>query len=109
MNIVPRWDIYISSRPSIFQLDISAINFKLLAIFYDCTGKFLLDLIGTQKCWFSRAAAHVKVVLLPMSPAVTRVKAICGKTATDPCSRQQVTNKELYLYLSRYRVMLNPN
>ena len=34
-------------------------NFKLLAIFCDCTGRFVSDLVGNPNCWFSDAQAHM--------------------------------------------------
>ena len=33
-------------------------NFKILAIFCDCTGWFVLDLVGNPNCWFSHAQDH---------------------------------------------------
>ena len=35
--------------------------FKLLACFYDCTGRFVSDLVGNPEDRFSRVAAHVYV------------------------------------------------
>ena len=36
-------------------------NFKSLACFCDCTGRFVLDLVGNPEDSFSRVAAHVNV------------------------------------------------
>ena len=35
------------------------LNFKLLAIFYSCTGQFVSDLVGNPEDRFSRVAAHI--------------------------------------------------
>ena len=34
-------------------------NFKLLALFCDCTGRFVSDLVGNPEDRFSRVAAHI--------------------------------------------------
>ena len=34
-------------------------NFKLLALFCDCTDHFVSDLIGNINCWFFHAKAHI--------------------------------------------------
>ena len=33
--------------------------FKILGFFCDCTGWFVLDLVGIPNCWFSHAQAHM--------------------------------------------------
>ena len=33
-------------------------NFNLLAIFCECTARFVSDLVGNPNCWFSHAPAH---------------------------------------------------
>ena len=49
------------------------LNFKLLAIFCGCTGRFLSDLFGTTNC-FSHAAAHINKLTLYHLEQVLQLK-----------------------------------
>ena len=35
-------------------------NFKPLTMSYDCTARFVSDLVGKPNCWFSHAHAHME-------------------------------------------------
>ena len=52
------------SDSTIPLLLIKVRNFKLLALFCACTGRFVSDLFGKPHCWFSHETAHFSLDIL---------------------------------------------
>ena len=71
-------------------------NLKLPTIICDCTGWYVLDLVGNPNCWFSHAQAHIRLQMeLGVSP-LNKTKSL-----DKALKIKEMTRMQLFTYCSQ--------